>query len=116
MNDFDTKNIETALLAEKEQLVGRIADLSAQDPFTDTDRANDNTGETDANEESSHDRFAAMVTELQEKVVAIDGALERIANGTYGACTNCGNPIEPQRLAILPTATLCLSCESSKKK
>lgn len=117
MNDsVDTKAIQQKLEEEQKQLVARIADLSAQDPFTDTERANDNSGETDANEESSHDRFAAMVSELQDKVDAIGSALSRIADGTYGTCSSCGNPIEPQRLAILPTATLCLSCEAQKKK
>jgi RNA polymerase-binding protein DksA len=37
-------------------------------------------------------------------------ALERVNQGVYGTCENCGNPINPERLEILPTATLCADC------
>ena len=102
---------------EKTKLVAQISELSAQDPFTDPDRGSDNAAsDTEANEESSHDRFAAMGEELQAKLTALDNALLRIADGTYGFCTNCHKMIDTDRLAVLPTATLCLTCESEKKK
>ena len=37
----------------------------------------------------------------------IDAALARIEDGTYGVCTVCGNPVEPERLEYLPWATMC---------
>lgn len=110
-------DIKKHLEGEKKKLEGQIAELAAQDPFSDPERANDNAAsDTDAKEEASHDRFAAMGDELKAKTAAIDGALARIADGTYGFCTNCKQMIDTDRLAILPTATLCLSCETSKKK
>jgi RNA polymerase-binding transcription factor DksA len=39
---------------------------------------------------------------------AIDAALGRIDEGTYGRCERCGGPIEPERLEALPWATLCI--------
>jgi RNA polymerase-binding protein DksA len=39
---------------------------------------------------------------------AIDAALARIADGTYGRCERCGCEIEPERLEALPHATLCI--------
>lgn len=42
-----------------------------------------------------------------EQIVA---ALARIEAGEYGVCENCGNTIAPARLAVLPTATRCISC------
>jgi DnaK suppressor protein len=102
---------------EKKKLVAQMGDLSSQDPFSDPDRANDNAAsDSEASEESSHDRFAAMLDELKMKLGNIDAALARISDGSYGFCTNCGNMIDTDRLAIVPTATLCLSCESKKKK
>lgn len=44
--------------------------------------------------------------ELQE----IQEALRRIREGTYGICRRCKNPIEKERLEILPTTTLCQRC------
>ena len=104
------------LEAEKKKLVGEMRDLSAQDPFSDPDRASGNAAsDSEASEESSHDRFAAMLDELKAKRSDIDAALVRIGNGTYGFCSNCHEMIDTDRLAILPTATLCLSCEQKKK-
>jgi RNA polymerase-binding transcription factor DksA len=37
----------------------------------------------------------------------IEAALKRIDDGTYGLCTACGEPIEPERLEYLPWATQC---------
>ncbi len=110
-------NIRIFLEEEKKKLIARIEELSKQDPFTDPDRGIDNAAsDTEASEESSHDRFAAMVDEVKAKVVAIDDALLRIAGGTYGNCTACGELIDTDRLSILPMATLCKSCEDNKKK
>jgi DnaK suppressor protein len=106
------KNLEE----EKTKTSDRILELSKQDPFSDPERSNDNAAsDGEASEESSHDRFAAMVEELNARVAEIDAALERIANNMYGYCTNCKKMIDTDRLAILPTATLCLSCEKAKK-
>jgi RNA polymerase-binding transcription factor len=41
-------------------------------------------------------------------LAAIDAALGRIEDGTYGTCERCGNAIEPERLEALPWATLCI--------
>lgn len=109
--------IKTHLEEEKARVAGRIAELQAQDPFSDPDRTNDNAAsDTEASEESSHDRFAAMLEELREQLAAIDAALGRVTAGTYGFCTNCTDMIDTDRLNILPAATLCLACEQKKKK
>lgn len=120
MNTFPSAILEELrvhLEEDKKKTLAQITELTAQDPFSDPDRANDNaSSDGDASEESSHDRFAAMVGELNSHVRAIDEALLRIGNGTYGFCTKCGNMIDTDRLAILPTATLCLTCESQHPK
>ena len=46
----------------------------------------------------------------QEQMVAIDGALRRIAAGEYGDCFVCGEVIDPRRLAVDPTLTRCMKC------
>ncbi len=111
------KEIKTHIVAEKQTLMTRIAELQKQDPFTDMDRANDNAAsDTDASEESNHDRVSAMVDELKEKLETTNDALARIDAGTYGFCSDCGQMIDTERLSVLPMATLCLSCEAKKKK
>lgn len=48
---------------------------------------------------------------LQEyEVEEIKHAKERMENGTYGSCENCGKEIDSRRLEILPQARFCIDC------
>jgi DnaK suppressor protein len=40
----------------------------------------------------------------------IQGALRRLAEGTYGHCLRCEEPIDPRRLDADPATTLCIEC------
>jgi len=46
----------------------------------------------------------ALLTEVQQ-------ALERIEQGTYGKCVNCGRPIPEKRLEAIPWAARDVKCE-----
>jgi len=120
MNSFpeDTLlGLKKHLEEERNRLVSRINELTIQDPFTDPDRTNDNAAsDTEASEESNHDRVAALVEELKAQAGEVEQALHKIKDGSYGFCVECGNMIDTDRLAIHPTATMCLACESKKKK
>ncbi len=48
-------------------------------------------------------------SEIQE-IRQIQGALKRIAEGTYGVCVQCGAEIDPKRLKAPPVAAKCISC------
>jgi RNA polymerase-binding transcription factor DksA len=45
-------------------------------------------------------------------VEQITAALNRLAKGTYGLCTRCGEQIAPARLEVLPYAAACIECQS----
>lgn len=40
----------------------------------------------------------------------IEAALDRIANGSYGVCASCGEPIAEERLDAVPATPLCADC------
>ncbi len=119
MNQFPAEtlvNIKAHLEEEQSRLLSRITELSGQDPFSDPNRTNDNAAsDTEASEESDHDRVSALVTELKHQAEDVQTALAKIVDGTYGFCIECGSMIDTDRLAIHPTATMCLRCESTKK-
>jgi RNA polymerase-binding protein DksA len=55
--------------------------------------------------------------ENEERVLAaIDGALERIENGTFGTCRTCGQPIAIERLEALPYTTQCIDCKRREER
>ncbi len=39
-----------------------------------------------------------------------DAALERLAEGDYGICVNCGEEIAARRLELDPTSPVCIDC------
>jgi DnaK suppressor protein len=56
----------------------------------------------------------AMAAEVERRreleLSRIQAALERLAQGEYGYCVSCGEPIAPRRLELDPATPLCLSC------
>lgn len=56
-------------------------------------------------------RRLSMVEQLEEQLDETRKALQRIDEGRYGQCTNCGNFILPERLEALPSAELCIDCQ-----
>ncbi len=63
---------------------------------------------------SNVDRELDLVLSAQARAAAaeIDRALEKIQNGTYGLCEQCGQQIPDARLQALPQAALCVACKS----
>jgi DnaK suppressor protein len=45
----------------------------------------------------------------------IHASLERIDEGTYGSCEECGVKIPKQRLNAIPYTTLCVKCASQQE-
>jgi RNA polymerase-binding transcription factor len=52
----------------------------------------------------------------RQELEAIEEALNRLENGSYGYCEVCGQPIEPRRLEIMPETPLCRNCMSHREK
>ena len=52
----------------------------------------------------------------REKLLQIDDALERIENGAYGICEECGRRISEKRLHVMPFARYCVPCKDSIEK
>ncbi|MFB7788628.1 TraR/DksA family transcriptional regulator [Streptomyces vinaceus] len=52
----------------------------------------------------------SLLTQAREHLDDLDHALERIEDGEYGRCESCGTTIPPERLAVRPAATTCVTC------
>jgi len=51
----------------------------------------------------------------EEELRAIDEALERIGNKTYGTCEECGKKISKTRLTALPYVKNCIECQRQEE-
>lgn len=116
---FPTKILQPLkkqLQSEELKLQKRQRDLEAEDPFNDHDRLTNNAAvDTDAAEEFGHDRVAALKLEVDKTLINIRKTLTKIKLGRFGLCENCGQMIDTDRLAIDPTASLCIRCAATKK-
>jgi DnaK suppressor protein len=52
----------------------------------------------------------------REKLLAIDEALQRIKDKTYGLCESCEGEIQLGRLKVLPFTRLCVRCQEENEK
>ena len=62
------------------------------------------------------DQEMTIANNAREMLTQSERALRRIADGTYGVCENCGNPIGKNRLMAFPRASLCLSCKQREER
>lgn len=56
--------------------------------------------------------ISAVAAEQETRELAqVEAALDRIASGTYGVCTSCGEAIAVERLQASPAAANCIHCQ-----
>lgn len=66
----------------------------------------------DAAQEEQNLRVAQVTRERSRLMLAqVDEALRRLAEGSYGICVGCGEPIPVGRLQALPFAVRCVACQ-----
>lgn len=58
----------------------------------------------------------ALLHQDCRQLEAVEQALARMANGSYGLCCACGRPIAPERLQARPAAALCLDCQQNSER
>lgn len=121
MSAIDTDRFRQALAEERRRVEAALQNLHEE---------SSGTLYEDAGEETAYDNHLAdTATETYDReldytleensehlLTEIDAALKRIANGTYGTCTNCGNHIPEERLEALPWATLCIDCQRDQER
>ena len=59
------------------------------------------------------DMDIAMVTRDIQELAEVDAALARVADGSYGTCSHCSEPIGWSRLNAQPTAQRCIACQEA---
>jgi DnaK suppressor protein len=108
----NTVQLKKRLLARKQQLEEDLKRLSQEKVHDDQvpdpgDQASASTLEEIA--------ISLHNNELDEYTMILK-ALAKLEEGTYGICTDCGQPISEKRLQLYPNATRCLACQELKEE
>jgi RNA polymerase-binding transcription factor DksA len=103
-----------AVLARRDEALAMIDSLTRRhDEIVESSRFEANDDEHDpegATVAFERAQVAALRRQARDDLEALDAALTRIDDGTYGQCGKCGKPIGEGRLEALPAATTCVTC------
>ena len=68
-----------------------------------------------ASMESNRNSMLRMRDRERKLIFKIQEALQRLADGKYGVCEECGEEIGIERLKARPVTTLCIACKSNQE-
>ena len=102
-----------ATLARIAAMTDELDAVAAATAGSNVDDEHDPEGSTVAFE---REQAAALRERARSQLVEIDAALQRVADGSYGACVSCGEAIAPARLETLPSTRMCMSCAARSQR
>lgn len=114
MNSKDVAKLKKKMLAEKERLLSSAANSRKAEFTIATDDLADETDLTSV--ELSQGVVFTLREKEQRTLAAIDEALQRMDEGTYGLCEECEDEIGAKRLEIYPTARLCITHQEEQEE
>ncbi len=59
---------------------------------------------------------AGLIDRAEERLKAVDEALNRLETGDYGMCAQCGEEISIARLRAVPLAMYCVDCQQKRNR
>jgi RNA polymerase-binding protein DksA len=111
MATVDHAQMRTALEAERKRLLAELGEaIQAPGQMTYGSQA------AAASQVFEQQRDLALRDRAAQHLELVDAALARLADGSFGTCRRCGEPIAPERLEALPWAAHCIGCQSAVDK
>src|SRR5271155_493695 len=104
----------------RERLNQMLASLQSQQiqlmrAFRDRDSGVPGDEIDDAAREDDFELSTSLADIAAARRWAIEDALQRVEQGGYGLCEDCGEEIAPARLHAVPTAVLCVDCQGARE-
>lgn len=113
MNEDKLKYFKDLLTKRKEALSEGVKETVGE--MTDEDETF-----PDPNDRASLEcdrNFVLRIRDRERKLkTKIEKALDRIENGSFGICEECGEEITEERLTVRPVTTLCIQCKEEEEK
>ena len=110
----DLKRFKKMLEESRTQLLVSAPKTMEEESNFDTDDLPDEI------DQASSEYAQSMVFRLRDRekflLKKIDKALERVADGSFGLCERCEDPINLKRLEARPVTTLCIRCKEEQEK
>jgi RNA polymerase-binding protein DksA len=109
---LDLEHVRSELEAERDRLRAAIEAVNHTASLTD-ETGDLSIGKDDHIADSASETFmreldGGLEENAEHLLAKVEGALQRIDDGTYGTCVVCGREIPEERLQAVPYATHCL--------
>jgi len=98
----DTKHFKKVLTERRAYLLNKSEEI--EDKF---EQSGDEPFDGDSGEVRNLDVLDDLDEMGQSEIRAIDAALDRIKDGSFGDCVTCGDPVDAERLKTLPHTPFC---------
>ncbi len=100
----------------KQQLIEKREEILNEAGRTLSDMTDQNQNVPDPNDRATIESgrsFELRIRDRERKLLSkIEEALERVAEGEFGICEDCGEEIGLKRLEARPVTTLCIDCKT----
>lgn len=100
----------------KEQLTEKKEEILSEAGKTLSDMTDQNVNIPDPNDRATVESgrsFELRIRDRERKLLSkIEEAIQRIDDGEFGLCEDCGEPIGQKRLEARPVTTLCIDCKT----
>lgn len=103
------KQYEAKLIEQRNALLGMVE--RTEDYGREADREISQDPADKASNSYTKELLFSQSTNERNTLKLIEEAIERVENGDYGDCMNCGNEIQPKRLDAIPWAPYCRDCQ-----
>ena len=104
----------------KNMLNGMIEEALRQSSSTLEDMTDNNEAFADPADRATVESDRAFTLRIRDRerqlIKKIKGALQRIEEGSYGVCEECGDDIGVPRLKARPVTRLCINCKSRQEE
>ena len=104
---------EKTLRDERANLMHQLSELGANEDGQLRDDVSYGEGFADAAAATAErTEVIGLVDSVKAMLENVDAALERIAEGTYGTCAECGKEIGRARIEFRPESIYCVDCKA----
>ncbi|MEW6129447.1 MAG: TraR/DksA family transcriptional regulator [Acidobacteriota bacterium] len=103
------KQYEAKLIDQRNALLGMVE--RTEDYGREADREISQDPADKASNSYTKELLFSQSTNERNTLKLIEEAIDRVDNGDYGDCLNCGNEIQAKRLDAIPWAPYCRDCQ-----
>lgn len=116
MPKADVEKFRRILLDKRKEVGGDVSQLADQALRSYEDEVSVDHMADHGSDSYEKDQTIGFIEREGASLRAIDLALQKLRDGSFGLCEACGGKIRKVRLNAIPYARLCLDCQAKEEK